>query len=273
MEFDLDTVVANAQVEQAKQAPEAVNEAPEIQEVQAQENEQAAPQEPQGAPQEAPQEEGFQARNFRQLKEAAERERQAKKALEKEVAQLRKQFEQAQQAKEQTQPQSVDDDDLGIAEDDYAEGKHLKKLSKTTKQTMAEQQRLRQEIEAMRVEREIERTMPDFYQVVTKENVEAFAMMDPLQAEIIGSYPDVLKQSQAVYQAITRNNLHKMHDYDVQKQIIKKNQAMPKPAPETSQGGGTSPLGRAMETYSGDLTDEMKRMYYQQMKSAQKGRA
>ena len=211
--------------------------------------------------------EGFQARNFRELKAAAERERKEKEQLAKRVAEMERLL-QNQQQKQADEP----DEDIGIDDNDLLEGRHVKPLAKEVRQAKREAQKLRAEVEGMKLEREILSELPDFYSVVTKEAVEAYALMDPVSAKMIASHPDIKMQSVAIYGAIKKSDIHNMHKYDTQKELVKQNLGKPKPVPEVAQHGGTSALARGLENYSGDLTDEMKRMYYQEMKRAQKGR-
>ena len=92
-------------------------------------------------------------------------------------------------------------------------------------------------------------------------------------AKIISSYPDMKMQAKAVHKAIISRGLHKMADYETPKKLIEHNaKQRPPSTPSVAQTGGDSPLGRAMDYYSGDHTEQMKKMYYEQMKKAQMGR-
>ncbi len=251
---------------------EAPQQQPEVDLNQAQQIDEAAQQAAAPEP-EKPKEEGFQARNFRELKAIAMREKVEKERLARELEDIKRQLSQMPQAQErQAMPEASEYEDISLADDEIAEGKHIAKLNKNTRKAIENQRRLEAELEAIRIERKLEREIPDFYQVVTDDNVKAFALLDPALAEVIGSYPNIEKRAKAAYSAIVKAGIHKMADYDTQKELVKQNMSKPKPVTEVAQTGGTSAMSRSLDNYSGDLTDEMKRMYYQEMKRNQQGR-
>lgn len=248
---------------------EAAEPAPQAQETAAPQVEQPAEQ-LQEQPQEQPQE-SFQARNFKELKKAAERERKEKEELARQLEEYKRHIEQMQSSPATASVQDSSDD-IEIGADDFAEGRHIQKISKRQQIIAQENKRLQQEVYQMRVERELEKEIPDFYKVVTDENVKAFAMMDPMHAKVLASHPDLKERAQAVYSAIVKSGIHKMDDaqpdYSVQKELVKQNLAKPKTGAAIAQ----SPMERSLDNYDGQLTDEIKRKFYAEMKRAQQGR-
>ena len=202
--------------------------------------------------------------NFRELKAQAEkiaRERD-------EAVRLLREIQQQQQPR---QTQSVEeDDDIHIAPDEIAEGKHLSKMGRKIKVLEEKLERYNKQQAMISVETRLNMEFPDFNKVFTNENVKTLAMTYPEIATAISASSDPYAQSKAVYTLIKQFGLHEEEEpQNVAQDIIKRNLAKPKTgASVAAQSGGTNPIGRASDYYSGDLTDEMKKAFYQELVNA-----
>lgn len=208
--------------------------------------------------------------NFRELKNQAEkiaRERD-------EAVRMVKELQSAKQYQQHSQPVAEEDIDFSLAPDELAEGKHLSKLIKQVKRVEEKLERYNKQQAMMTVETRLNQEFPDFNKVVTKENVTTLSMTYPEIASAISASPDTYAQSKAVYTLIKQFGLVSEDEPVNQAQeIIKRNLAKPKVGASVSaQNGGTNPVGRSSDYYSGDLTDEMKKSFYQELLNAKMAR-
>lgn len=194
------------------------------------------------------------------LKKKAERmERERDEALMK-----------AQQYEQQRPKESapVEEEDIDIADNDLAEGKHLKKLKREVKQLKVQLQQNLEQSNASMIETKLRSTFTDFDSVVTKENVEMLRDMEPELASTLASSKDMYATAVSAYKMIKRLGINQNH-YDAEKEVAQKNAAKPRPLTSISPQQGESPLSKA-NAFAQGLTPELEKKLWQEMNEARK---
>ena len=180
----------------------------------------------------------------RNLREAKEREMQRATKAEYERDQLAKYVEniQRQMSGGQQQPQN----DLGIEDDDYVEGKHLGKVTAQMKQMQNELQQWKNYSEETTAELKLNSEFSDFNDVVTEESVKAFIKEYPEMRGSIQNSDPLYNRGKATYRLIK-----KFMGDKIKPKVNKVNQAMVqnntgKPRPTSSiNADQNSPLSKA----------------------------
>lgn len=201
------------------------------------------------------------ARNFRQLREKAERaERERDEAV---------RYAQSLQAQQRAQPE---DDDIGLADDDLVERKHVDRIVKKELRKYQEQlQHYQQEQQAQQVLNQYK----DYHDVVTKENVDALIQQYPDIADSLKANPDMKSKAVAAYNIIKKLGINGMNEpqsapYAQDIQRIKTNAAKPKPLASVNPQQGDSPLSRA-NAFANGLTDDLKEQLRKEMTESRRG--
>lgn len=210
------------------------------------------------------------------------RAQQSFKALKTEAARLAKerdeyqallrQYEQEKKARQVQAPiQQIQEEDYSVSDDAIVEGKHLKQYGKELRAIKQELEYARQETRSMALRSQLIAEHPDYERVVNAENLRAFELTYPHLAKAI-NVNDPYNAGKACYDLIKQFGIdaEETSKTEVTKALIKQNLAKPKVA---AQVAGTktatqSPMGRASEFYEGPLTDEMKKIFYQELKNA-----
>jgi hypothetical protein len=182
-------------------------------------------------------------RNFRTLREKAERvQRERDEAL----ARI-KQYEQQQQP------------DLSIKPDELAEGKHIHNVSAkiSALETQLAETRLRSQY-------------PDIDKVVSPENLALLKERYPDIAQTLSADKNFYSQASSAYTILKNLGIHQDSSlYDKERSIAQNNSA--KPRPLTSISHGDSPLSRA-NAFADGLTDDLKKQLHKEMIAAIKSR-
>jgi hypothetical protein len=199
------------------------------------------------------------ARNFRQLREKAERaERERDEAMN---------YIRSLQAQQKQVPV---EDDLGLADDDLVERKHVDRIiDKKIRKYEQQLQHYQQEQQAQQVLNEYK----DYRDVVTKENVDALIQQYPDIAESLKSNPDIRSKAIAAYNIIKKlgiNTMNTQAPYAQDIQRIKANAAKPKPLASVNPQQGDSPLSRA-NAFANGLTDDLKEQLRKEMNDSRRG--
>jgi hypothetical protein len=209
--------------------------------------------------------ESIQAKNFRELREKAEaiqRERdEALRRLQEYEAQLKQQAPHASQE---------EDDELNIAPDELAEGKHLSKVGRKIKKLEQQLQQYQQSAQEAAIEARIKSQFPDFDNVVTKENIEALRLLEPEFAETLNASSNLYAKAVSAYKMIKKAGIIQEDTYTYDKQRALKNTTKPRPLASVSPQQGESPLQRA-NAFANGLTDELKSQLLREMMEARKG--
>ena len=232
----------------------------ELNQLQGNDTQQEAQQEPQQseANQDQPQAiEDRAAANFRRLREKADRvERERDEA----VRRLQELEARASQASTQS-----DDDDVHIAPDDLAEGKHLSKVTQKIKRLENELKQYKQQSTVDSAEARLKAQYSDFDKVVSRENIEALRDAYPELATSIHSTPDIYSRAVSAYTMIKKMGIYQdTQQYSADREIAQRNAAKPKPTASISPQQGDSPLSKA-NAFANGLTKELKAQLIKEM--------
>lgn len=165
--------------------------------------------------------------------------------------------------------QQKTDDDLGMAPDDIAEGRHFNKLYEQNKI-------LKQEIEAIKsktleetAEARIAAKYPDFYTIVNSDSMTALRQADPEMADTLNDGKDLYKKAVSVYKAIKSLGIQ-TNGTEADKRKAQENSAKPRPMASVSPQQGESPLSHA-NAFANGLTPELQKQLWKEMQDAKKG--
>lgn len=197
--------------------------------------------------------------SFRALREKAER-------IERERDDAMRRLQEIETRNQQTQSE---DEEINIAPDDIAEGKHLSKVSKKIKRLESELNQYKQQSAATTVETRLKTQYPDFDKVVSKDNIELLKAQYPEIAQTLHASSDLYSTAVSAYTIIKRLGIHQEDVYGVEKAIAIKNAAKPRPLASVSPQQGDSPLSRA-NAFANGLTDDLKEQLRKEMMEARK---
>jgi len=193
--------------------------------------------------------------NFRKLEES-------KKQLEGKVEQLegivRKM---ASENTEETQEVPVSQDYSGLADEDLAEGRHIKMVTQEL-QTLKKQMQ-QQELKA--VPDRLTSKFSDFNQVVSAENIEKLKNTEPELYSSIISGTDLYAKGVSAYKALKGLGIVK-DEFHEQKEQVKENHNRPMSAQSIN---GQSALSEK-NIFAGGLTTDLKKQLQQEMVDAAK---
>ena len=207
-----------------------------------------------------------QAKNFRAIREAAERAtRERDEALQR-LAQYERQGQvQAPAAQDQGM-----DLEFNLKDDELAEGKHLQKLKTTIRKLEAKQRDLEEQSYTNSAEARLRSKFNDFDKVMTLENIKTFSAAYPELASSINASQDIYDKAVSAYTLIKRFGIHDDQPFEADKNKALSNTAKPRPLTSVgAQQGGDGPLSRA-NAFAGGLTEELKKQLREEMAAASK---
>jgi len=159
--------------------------------------------------------------NVKSLREAKKREEERAAQAEYERDQLAKYVENIQhQLKSPQQPQN----DIGIKDDEYVEGKHLGKVTSKMKQMEQQLQQWKAYSEEMTAELKLNNEFSDFSEVVTADNVKSFLKEHPEMRSSVQNNDPLYNRGKATYKlikkfmkddkksSVNKNNQKKVYD-------------------------------------------------------------
>lgn len=223
-----------------------------------------APQAQVSTQQQAPERETAQAKNFRELRQQAEKAQRERDEFEKRYRELETKVSQA--------------DEFKLNPDDLVEGKHLAQVLKEQKELKKQLAEFAQQRQYMEMETRLKQKYPDFDSVVNAENIKTLHSMDPdavagLQAA--ASNPEAALA--LAYKSIKFNGIVKDIPKDIpqaseESDKIQKNTAKPRPLNTVSaQNTADSPISRMNAFASGKLTPEMRKQLWAETNESRKG--
>jgi hypothetical protein len=187
--------------------------------------------------------------------------REAKIKAEKEKAELAIKLVELQKQQQTTQEQRE------YGDDDFIEGKHLKKEIQDLK-TQIESFKVQQK--AQSDETRLKHTYNDFDKVVNKENIEKLKEIDPETAETIAnSNASLYARGSAAYKRIKELGIISEDVFIDQKQKANSNASKPRPVNSISPQQGDSPLSMA-NAFANGLTDDLKKQLWKEMQESAK---
>lgn len=156
-----------------------------------------------------------------------------------------------------------EEDDLGIADTDLAEGKHLKNLNKELKQLKAQLQE--QQINS--VDLRLQAKYSDFGSVVSAENIQLLKETEPELAESLRHQPDPYQKGVAAYKLIKSLGIGKAQDApNPDREKAKANVQKPVSVNAVTK---QSAIGNA-HMFENGLTKELKESLWKEMKELAK---
>lgn len=199
--------------------------------------------------------------NMRNMREKAEQlQRERDEALRK-----LQELQAAQQPKIESS-----DEDLIIGQDEIAEGKHLRQISKQIKELKQQLKQSQQQSAEMSVETRLKTRYPDFDSIVSRENIEALRSQYPEIAATINSSPDLESKAVSAYTLIKKLGIVQQPDgFEEDRARIIRNAAKPRPVTSVSPQQGDTPLSRA-NAFANGLTPELQAQLLKEMHAAMK---
>ena len=241
-----------------------VQEVPEEQELPQEETVVAQPQKPL---------ETEQARNFRQLKEAREREEQGRRKAEKERDEAVRYIQQMQS--QQQAPVQAEEDDLSINADDFVEGKTVKKVYNEVRELKKQLKQYQQQSTESLAENRLKSMYPDADQVLSRENIASLHEKHPEIANtLVNSTGDSYSKLVTAYTMIKQLGVHQAPDlYQADRDLAQRNAAKPRPLTSIAPQQGDSPMSRANAFANGDApTPELAKKLHKEMIDAMRRR-
>lgn len=221
-----------------------------------QQEEQAPVEQATTVPEEPKKESDFD-RNLRVMRERAakaerERDELMRKLAEKEQPQLPKQEE--------------EDLEVNLNPDDLAEGKHLSKVAKKIRKLEEKLAQYERQSATTTAELKLKTEMPDFDNVVTKENIEMLRASYPELAETLAANPDMYSKAKSAYTLIKRFGIAPDESINQDKARALKNASKPVPSVAIAKTSA-SPLSQ-VNMFENGLTEEVKDKLYKEMMQA-----
>lgn len=212
-------------------------------------------------------------RNFRELRDKVKRTEKERDEAVNFIKQVELAYQQQQQAQQQV-AQQPQEEEISYSDDDLLEGKHLKRerkyLDKEIGSIKKQLAQYKQESTERAVESQLKGMYPDFYEVVTVDNIKALRDMDPYLADSLHSNPDMMSKAISTYRQIKNNGIVSRENYKPQKDKAHANSSKPRSTASLSPQQGDSPLSRA-NAFANGLTPELKKQLYKEMQEKAKG--
>jgi hypothetical protein len=206
--------------------------------------------------------------SFAELKKKAQRvERERDEAL-KRAQELESLYSSSSSKAKPSAPE--EDDEIRLAPDELAEGKHLSKVNNKIKKLEQELESYKQKTATISVENRIKNQFPDFDKVVTPEAINTLKEAYPEIANTLNQSTDLYNTAVSAYTLIKKLDIYKDNSYDADKELVQKNAAKPRPVTSISPQQGNTPLTRA-NAFAQGLTDELKEQLRKEMSAARKG--
>ena len=163
------------------------------------------------------------------------------------------------------------EEEINIGNDEIAEGKHVKLISKEIKKLKEELRQYKQTSTVMTEEAQLKSQYPDIEKVVSKENLDALREQDPDFAAMLDTSTNFKAKVVSAYKHIKHLGIHVDDTYQTEREMAQKNVAKPKPLASVSPQQGDSPLSKA-NAFANGLTPELKQQLLKEMQEARKAR-
>lgn len=205
--------------------------------------------------------------NFNLLRERSER-------IQRERDEAIYRLQQLEAEKNNQASESIEED-INIAPDDIAEGKHISKLTKQIRNLESKLHANQRVNEKLSTESKLRSQYPDFDKVVCSDNISAFQQMHPDLAESIGASKDLNNPkdlySAAVltYKLIKQFGIGQEQQFSQEHVLAHKNNLKPKPLASINPQQADSPLSNANAFASG-LTPDLQKSLLAEMNKYRK---
>lgn len=215
----------------------------------------------------APQAETAQAKNFRELRQQAERAQKERDEFEKRCRELEEKVSQK--------------DDLSLSPNDLVEGKHIAQLVKDQREMKQKLQQYEQQSVQQRqlaqAESNLRAQYDDFDKVVNEATISSLKEKYPQTAEaIVKLAHDPQAAFDYAYMAIKMKNLapvapQPVPQYDPSALRAQQNSAKPRPLNTVAAQHTDSPISRMNAFAQGEVTPEMQKQLWKELNDARKG--
>lgn len=250
----------------AEELPEPGTTAQDILEIPKEALEQEATQQVQESTQPQEKKEGWQARNFRVLREAKER-------LERENEELRARSDRYRNYEEPKAKVLEEEDDIDIKADELVEGKQLVKVKRELNAIKRELSSYKSQSTEKITEARIKSEFPDFNSVVTQHNIQMLNAAYPEAGKILGESSDLYSKAVTAYQMIKTFGIDQPEQYNPVKEKIEAIKAKPRSSFSVGSNntGGESGLNRT-NAFAQGFNETTKKALYKEMLEAMKNR-
>jgi len=192
--------------------------------------------------------------NLRRLREARDRSEREKAILEDRLKQYT--------SREETPKQ-----DLEYGDEDFVEGRHLKKEMESIKKQL---HAYKQQQVSSADETRLKSVYADFEKVVNPETIQRLKELDPETAETIAtSNASLYARGAAAYKRIKEIGAYVEDNHKQDREKAQANIAKPRPLNSVSPQQGDSPLAMA-NAFANGLTPELKKQLWKEMNEATK---
>lgn len=235
----------------------------------------AAPQPVEEAPQQAiepqpepevqevqqPVEEAPIAKNFRALREQKDK-------IERERDDYRKRVQEYENRAVPKQEAIQPDEDIMLAPDDLAEGKHLSKMQTKIKRLEDQLKNFQHQSNEISAETRLKSQFNDFDKVVTEDSIVLFKETYPeIFNTIYTSSSDIYSKGVTAYTMMKKLGIVPESTFNPDKERIQANTAKPRPLASVSPQQGDSPLSKA-NAFANGLTEDLKKQLLKEMMAA-----
>lgn len=168
-----------------------------------------------------------------------------------------------------TQSESIDEE-INLAPDELAEGKHLKAMQakmRKMEETLRAQQQQSATVQAQAL---LKARHPDFDKIVSAENVAVLKELHPEIYQTLSSNNDLYTTGSSAYTIIKNLGIHVEDVYEQDRAKIQKNVAKPKALATISPQRAESPLSQA-NAFAQGLTPALQKQLMEEMQAARRG--
>lgn len=159
-----------------------------------------------------------------------------------------------------------EEDDIGIKDDDLAEGKHLRALKKEIKNLRSDLEKNR----AVTMEDRLQLKFPDYNDVLTPENIEILKQQEPELAMSISHIPDPYNQAVAAYKLLKKIGVKQDDSMPLEKKKAIENSQKPLSVQAISKGSPLENVNAFANMSSLDKKSFLRKTY-EEMQAAIKG--
>ena len=166
-----------------------------------------------------------------------------------------------------------DEDDFGVSDDTYIEGKHFKKyvkhLKEELKNTKKQFEEYNQQNAITQAEMRLKNQFNDFESVVNKENLEKLQYQKPALYRTILANSDIYDKGYAAYELIKHSGIISDHYQELDKKV-EENRSKPRSAANASPQSGDTPLTRVSDYDRRILSEDRKDQLRRQVEEAKR---
>jgi len=168
-----------------------------------------------------------------------------------------------------TQSESIDEE-INLAPDELAEGKHLKAMQAKMRKMEDALRAQQQQSATVQAQALLKARHPDFDKIVSAENVAVLKELHPEIYQTLSSNNDLYTTGSSAYTIIKNLGIHVEDVYEQDRAKIQKNVAKPKALATISPQRAESPLSQA-NAFAQGLTPALQKQLMEEMQAARRG--